>query len=142
MCSSLYGLSHGLWAFACSPQEVSREMAQAAESLSSFLRSHSALETFQTLVPELKELAALDPNAHRGKGGLIGTIIGKYGIEFLTCYGTAKGIRLYQELKHANGALALHTLAQAEKAETLQAVRNPKQCNCSPDKEKWRNGLY
>jgi len=53
---------------------------------------------------------------------MIGTIIGKYGMECLTYFTTIKGIKLYRELKKANGALTLQTLAQAEKAKKLQAV--------------------
>lgn len=122
MCSSLHGLSHGLWAFACSPKEVSQEMVRAAQSLVHFLSSQSALETFQTIIPELKELRVLDPNEHQERGKIIGNIIGKYGMEFLTCCATIKGFKLYRELKQANGALTLHAFTHLEKGEKLQAV--------------------
>ena len=122
MCSSIYGLSHGLWAFVLSPKEVSQEIVCVAQSLADFLSSHTALETFQTLVPEVKKLAALSPNEHKQKGNIVGTIIGKYGTEFLTYFATVKGFKLYRELKQANGALTLHALHDLEKGERLQAL--------------------
>lgn len=122
MCSSLSGLSHGLWAFACSPKEVSQEMIYAAQSVASFLSSHTTLETFQTLIPELKELVVLPPNEHRAKGKIIGTMIGKYGVELLASFGTVKAIKLYRQLKKANGTLTLHTLNNLEKKEKVQTI--------------------
>ena len=97
-------------------------MVYAAQSLAHFLSSHSTLETFQTLIPELKELIALNSNEHWEKGKIIGTVIGKYGMEFFTCFATIKGFKLYRELKKANGALTLQTLTQLEKAEKLQGI--------------------
>ena len=122
ICSSLYGLSHGLWAFVCSPNEVSKTMISAAQTLAHFLNSHTTLETLQALIPELQELATLSPDEHQKRGEITGTIIGKYGMEYLTCFGTIKGLKLYRELKQANGAQTLHTLNSLEKGEKLQAL--------------------
>ncbi|NGX46044.1 MAG: hypothetical protein K940chlam2_01226 [Chlamydiae bacterium] len=122
MCSSLYGLSNGLWAFVCSPLEVSQNMVNAVQALAQFLDSHSTLEVFQTLIPELKEFAALEKDQSQERGKVIGTILGKYGTECLTLFGSAKALKIYRELKAANGALTLNTLAQVEKAEKLQAI--------------------
>ncbi len=50
------GVSNGLWAFVCSPLEVSREVLHSAYSLGEYLSSHDWDECLECLVPEMKEL--------------------------------------------------------------------------------------
>lgn len=51
------GVLNGLWAFVCSPVEVSQEMVNTAYAIGEFISSHSTEECFQCVVPELKELS-------------------------------------------------------------------------------------
>ena len=118
--ASLYGLGHGIWAFACSPREVSLEMVETCCAISDFLFAHSSLETVQVLVPELKEFSH-DLSDHR-RGEVIGTIIGKYGVDFFAFAGLVKGMKLYRNLKKANEALTLHSLASFEKGQKIRQV--------------------
>jgi len=138
ICSSISGLGHGLWAFVCSPKEVSQKMLSAAESLASFLTEQDTSKILQTVVPELKELYALSPNCHQEKGRIIGSIIGKYGIEFLTLSGSKRGLKIYRKLKNANGALTLQTLAKIKKREKLQSLSTTWWKNTSPIIEELR----
>ena len=136
--ASLYGLGHGIWAFACSPREVSLEMVETCCAISDFLFTHSSLETVQVLIPELKEFSH-DLSDHR-KGEVIGTIIGKYGVDFFAFAGLVKGVKLYRNLKKANEALTLHSLASFEKGQKIRQVSQSWWKNTAPIVEKIRTG--
>lgn len=53
---SLQGLANGLWSFACSPIDVSKEMVDVGKSLYAFMRDQSVLDSLRALIPELDEL--------------------------------------------------------------------------------------
>lgn len=113
--SSCRGILNGLWAFACSPIEVSHEMANAAYAIGEFISVHSTEECFQFVVPELKELSLLwnELNDH-SRGQKIGFIIGKYGIDIFAPIGTLKGINKVKALKRANTMCTLENCAASQ----------------------------
>lgn len=102
------GILNGLWAFACSPTEVSQEVIQAAYALGNYISTHSMEECIQCAIPEIKELSLswkrLDD---RTRGQKFGYIIGKYGIDIFGSIGLIKGVNTVRALKRAN---ALYTL--------------------------------
>lgn len=116
MLCSLQGLANGLWAFACDPNEVSKEMVQAARNLYDFIQDASALETLRTLIPELDDLIGdwKDHTQFR-KGELIGTIIGKYGTDAFLLVGSGKALKLFEEIRVANAALTFDAMKGFEK---------------------------
>lgn len=120
--SSLQGLGHGLWAFVKSPKEVSSDVIQATQDLVDFLKTSETKDVIFEAIPELKDFFALDPHQYQAQGKVLGTIIGKYGVDAFLLYGTGKALKTCQNLKKANGALTLHTLSKADKAQKMQAV--------------------
>ncbi|MCB1068140.1 MAG: hypothetical protein KDK56_08140 [Simkania sp.] len=113
MLSSISGLAHGIWAFACDPKEVSIEMFYACMGLIDFLRDHSTLAVIQTLIPEVAELT--DSTIHltdKRKGELIGLIIGRYGTDFLLCAGVGRGVKVFSDVQRANRLLTLEKMAK------------------------------
>lgn len=121
--SSCRGILQGLWAFACSPREISQNMLNTAYAMGDFISTHSSAECFQCVVPELKELSltwAQDNDYSKGKK--IGYLIGKYGLEILAPAGFLKGISKYRALKRANTMYTLEccTASQAKNAKILE----------------------
>ncbi len=122
MLCSLQGMANGIWAFALSPKEVSNEMVEACKNIYEFLQG-SNLETISAVIPELKELVSdWKENTEFHKGELIGTILGKYGLDVFLLSGSAKGIKLFQELKVANATLTLETMKSLEKRTILKEI--------------------
>lgn len=121
--SSISGLAHGLWAFALDPKQVSCQMVQASLSLIQYMRSHDFIEVAGAVIPEVKELKENPRLSPKRQGELIGTIIGRHGIDFLMCMGSIKGIKALKALKEANAGLTLEALAsQIGKAEKITEV--------------------
>lgn len=109
------GISNGLWAFVCSPLEVSQEMVDTTYAIGEFIRDHSTEECFQCVVPELKELSlSWDKLNDLSKGQKIGFIIGKYGVDIFAPIGALKGIRKVQALKRANTMCTLESCAASQ----------------------------
>lgn len=104
------GILNGLWAFACSPNEVGHEMINAAYGIGEYLSDHSTQECFQCVVPELKELSLSwhKLNDH-SKGQKIGFIIGKYGVDIFAPAGALKGVNKIRALKRANTMFTLES---------------------------------
>ena len=97
------GILNGLWAFVCSPVEVSQEMVNTAYAIGEFISSHSTEECFQCVVPELKELSlSWDKLNDNSRGQKIGFIIGKYGVDIFAPAGALKGMSKVRALKRAN----------------------------------------
>lgn len=117
------GILNGLWAFVCSPHEVSREMVNSAYAIGEFLSNHSSEECFQCIVPELKELAVSwkELNDH-SKGLKIGYIIGKYGVDIFAVPMAFKSVSKIRALKRANTMCTLESCAisQANQAKILE----------------------
>lgn len=125
---TLSGLSHGLWAFACDPVDVSQELITSCQNIAQSIKDNTTLEIAQTLIPELRELTEnWDHLAPAKKGELMGSIIGEYGTDFLLIAYATKGASLafrsmkaFTELRRANAALTLERLAY--EAVTMAAI--------------------
>ena len=117
------GILNGLWAFVCSPIEVSQEMVNTAYAIGEFISSHSTEECFQCVVPELKELSlSWDKLNDHSRGQKIGFIIGKYGVDIFAPVGALKGMNKVRALKRANTMCTLESCAasQAKQAKILE----------------------
>jgi tetratricopeptide (TPR) repeat protein len=117
------GILNGLWAFVCSPIEVSQEMVNTAYAIGEFICSHSTEECFQCVVPELKELSlSWDKLNDNSRGQKIGFIIGKYGVDIFAPAGALKGMNKVRALKRANTMCTLESCAasQAKQAKILE----------------------
>lgn len=117
------GILNGLWAFVCSPIEISQEMVNTAYAIGEFISSHSTEECFQCVVPELKELSlSWDKLNDHSRGQKIGFIIGKYGVDIFAPAGALKGVSKVRALKRANTMCTLESCAasQAKQAKILE----------------------
>jgi tetratricopeptide (TPR) repeat protein len=117
------GVLNGLWAFVCSPAEVTQDMTNATYAVGRFIYEHKAEECLQCVVPELKDLASSwDQINDRARGKKIGYIIGKYGIDIFLPIGIIKGAKRIRELKMANTMCTLESCAasQAKQAKILE----------------------
>lgn len=113
--SSCRGILNGLWAFVCSPNEVSQEMLNAAYGIGEFISNHSTEECFQCVVPELKELSLYWENINDySRGEKIGYLIGKYGIDIFAPIGILKGVNKVKALKRANTMCTLEACASSK----------------------------
>lgn len=109
------GILNGLWAFVCSPIEVSQEVISAAYIIGEFISTQSAEECFQCVVPELKELSLSWNNLNDySRGQKIGYIIGKYGIDIFAPAGALKGVNKVRALKRANTMFTLENCAASQ----------------------------
>lgn len=117
------GILNGLWAFVCSPKEISQEMINTTYAIGEFFSSHSTEECFHCIVPELKELSLTWNKINDySRGQKIGYIIGKYGIDIFAPAGALKGIHKIRALKRANTMYTLECCAasQAKQAKILE----------------------
>lgn len=117
------GLFHGLWAFACSPEEVSREIVVAAYDLGVFISSHDTAECLQCVVPELKDLAlSWEKIDHFTKGYKFGYVIGKYGIDIFAPLAALKGVKAVNQIRNLKKATTMQTLELCAVSQSKQAV--------------------
>lgn len=117
------GILNGLWAFVCSPMEISQEMINTAYAIGEFVSSHSTEECFHCVVPELKELSLTwNKITDHSRGQKIGYIVGKYGVDIFAPAGALKGIHKVRALKRANTMYTLECCAasQAKQAKILE----------------------
>ena len=106
------GLSQGLWAFAQHPIHVSQELVSAVQACSQYLKESTSEEIFQQLAPEAADLVSRwDEYSDTQRGEIAGALIGTYGVEIFGCMGALKGVKYFNELKTANRALTLETMA-------------------------------
>lgn len=113
------GILNGLWAFVCSPIEVSQEMVNTAYAIGEFISTHSTEECFQCVVPELKELSlSWDKLNDHSRGQKIGFIIGKYGVDIFAPAGALKGVNKVRALKRANTMCTLESCAASQAKQT------------------------
>ena len=97
------GILNGLWAFACSPAEVSHEVINTSYAIGEYISTHSSLECLEYVVPELRELSLTwDQLEDYSRGEKIGYIIGKYGVDIFAPLGAVKGVKKLRSLKRAN----------------------------------------
>jgi hypothetical protein len=120
MLSSLQGISHGLWAFAQDPVQISTAFVQASQECINYIKEHTAQEALQELVPELKELIEKwDELESEQKGEIAGNIIGKYGIDIFAGVGVTKVMKSYRDLKRANNLMTFEAMAISERNKAL-----------------------
>jgi len=119
------GILHGLWAFALSPSETSREMINAAYAIGEFLNDHDTLECLECLVPELKDLSKtwhkIDDYL---RGKKIGFMIGRYGLEIFASTGVIKAVSRLRALKRANTICSLEACALSNKQKNIILERS------------------
>ncbi len=117
--SSCRGILNGLWAFACSPIEVTQEMVNSAYAIGEFISNHSTEECCQYIVPELKDLSlSWDKLNDNSRGQKLGFIIGKYGVDIFMPVTALKGVKKVRALKRAN---TMCTLEMCATSQTKQA---------------------
>lgn len=111
MCGCASCLMQGIWAFACSPAQVSEDLIEASKSLIETLKQQSSLDYFRIFYPEVYELCCQwDSYSEYDRGNKLGFVIGKYGLDILI---PAQAIKLYQKyrlLKIANTAFTLECM--------------------------------
>lgn len=119
------GLGLGLWSCVKDPVGASVAFVDAANECIQYIRTHTCFEFIQDMVPELRELVQrYDELTGFQRGELIGTVIGKYGVDILCCKYSAKAIKAYKDLKRANQLMTLEVLAsQKQKQEILEASK-------------------
>jgi tetratricopeptide (TPR) repeat protein len=114
--ASLNGLGHGLWAFAISPLECSKEMISSCQNCIKLIKENNSVDILKELVPELKTLINDWDNLNdEKKGDLTGYVIGKYGVDIFMTSGSMKAIKYYRDLKAANAALTFEKTAKSFK---------------------------
>lgn len=133
--STLTGIGHGLWAFACSPTKVSKNFLDSMYNLMIYIRTHSSQEILEQMVPELRELIQnWDQFSNPEKSNRMGFIVGKYGFDIFAPCACIKGIKRYQELKHANTMFTLENcLYKGKRAKILEEVVK---------RDGWRKSLF
>jgi len=118
--SSLYGLSHGLWAFATSPEQTSRAMCKACREAMQYIKNEGFDEAIHPIIPEFRTLMQEGEKlSYVEQGELIGKMISRVGIEFVLLKGTAKGVKIYRDLRKANAILSLERMAASIEAEQI-----------------------
>lgn len=123
---SLRGLSSGLWAFACSPQEVSSELLSTAYQLGVYISSNDVQKCLEFVIPEINDLSLTWKTCNDyERGTKIGFIIGKYGIDIFISSGF-KAISKVQALKRANSMLTLEVCASSKVKQALIAEESAK----------------
>lgn len=107
--STLRGIGRGLWAFSADPVGASVAFCTSCNECIQFIKNHGQIEK---MVPELKQLLIqYDKLSDFERGNLIGTVIGKYGIDILIFNYSFKSVKAFWELKAANRLLTLEALA-------------------------------
>ncbi|NGX42073.1 MAG: hypothetical protein K940chlam7_00349 [Chlamydiae bacterium] len=118
------GILHGLWSFACSPVEVSKDLINTSYELVEYLKENTARECLEAVVPELKDLCVnWDTLSDYDRGNKTGYIIGKYGVDILAPGAVMKGVKKYRQLKRLNSMFTVEccVVSEAKKAKILEA---------------------
>ncbi|MDP1835643.1 MAG: hypothetical protein Q8K75_06895 [Chlamydiales bacterium] len=109
-------LMKGVWAFACSPIEVSADFIVASKDFIEALKQ-TDLSYLQILCPEVYDLCCQwDGCSEYDRGSKLGFIVGKYGLDILL---PAQAVKLYQKyrtLKLANTAFTMERIVASEAA--------------------------
>lgn len=122
------GLSF-LWAFACSPVDVSKELIDAVYSMGEFLAYAKIYDILEAVLPELMECRECwNSWSDYMKGQKMGFIIGKYSIAAFYYVTVWKGAVYYSALKRANIMATLERCSLSKGTRILQesAKRAPR----------------
>ena len=111
--SSLSALSRGLWAFAADPEDVSIQLVMATKCLAAIIAEQGPAQTLvQFLGPEAEELVHSKGRlSYARQGELVGSLIGRYGLEIFACLKGASAIQSYRALRKANAVLSVEKMA-------------------------------
>jgi tetratricopeptide (TPR) repeat protein len=123
----LRGMLNGLWVFACSPEEVSKDLLKTSYELVEFIKQSQPNEILELLVPELKQLClkwGKLTDFERGYG--IGFIIGKYGADIYIPGAAIKTIKKVRALKRANTAFTIERCLQSQSNKTIILTQSTK----------------
>lgn len=114
------GLSF-LWAFVCSPVDVSKEVIEAVYAMGEFLAYAKIYDILEAVLPELVECRECwDSWPEYTKGHKMGYIIGKYSIAAFYYVTAWKGVAYYNQLRRANIMATLERFSVAKGAKILQ----------------------
>ncbi len=114
------GLSF-LWAFACSPVDVSKELIDAVYAMGEFLAYARIYDILEASLPELMECRECwDLWSDYTKGQKMGFIIGKYSIAAFYYLTVWKGAAYYSALRRANIMATLERCSLSQGARILQ----------------------
>ena len=118
--NSVHGIGHGLWAFCSDPNSAVGDVVSTAIACVEYLKKTTILEVAQEMVPELRELVQnYDTLGDYEKGVLIGTVIGRYGVDIFLAGGTVKAVKYCRNLKHANQVATMQALASSKDAQRI-----------------------
>jgi len=119
--SCIRGSFNALWAFACSPVEVSRELVEATRAMGEYLTNTDIWTLLEEALPELVECGRYwDSWSEHTKGKKMGYIIGKYGISVFLYLGVSKGLAIFNDLKRANMMATLERYSLTKSATILK----------------------
>jgi len=115
LCNTAYGLGECLWVFGEHPTDSIRNLAstgyEIAEHVVDYLKNVDG-EQLQEYANELVELYEnFSDLTDREKGELIGSAVGKYGVDIFAGAATVKGVSAYKKLKEANRICTLESMA-------------------------------
>jgi tetratricopeptide (TPR) repeat protein len=126
LCNSVYGISNALWVTVTHPIDATNNFVNACHKLVVTMEDYHKNFEWSTLNGYSYEIMSLleefDQLNEVQKAELIGSAIGKYGVEVfatgLALKGTA-GIRAYKNLKKANQILNLEALSSSNLNKTI-----------------------
>lgn len=119
LCGSVYGLGTALWAGAQHPVDSTQQFARACKEVSeSIVECCKDIDwnTVDDCVDQVKILyQQYNQLSEKEKGQLIGSTIGKYGVDIFTGVVLFKGIKAYKNLRDANRMYNFKALATNKK---------------------------
>ena len=114
--SSMYGLSQTTWAILEHPLDHSSAFANACYDAGNCMAEYFKTNDLSSMENDLLEgidslFAAYDNLPDAEKGMMIGSLVGKYGIEILLPGTAIKGLNTYKNLRAANRLCTLEAMA-------------------------------
>jgi len=119
----------GVWAFVCSPNEVSQEFIQSCCTFVHFLKNNTTLDALKVVVPEIADLCKTwDLCNDYTRGEKIGYIIGRYGLDVFGPIAAFKTLKSYHHLRRMNALLTIEkcSLNQANRAIIFEKIAQRK----------------
>jgi len=124
--SCIRGSCNALWAFACSPVEVSKELINAIYAMGEHLANTDTRSLLEEGLPELVECGRhWNEWSHHTKGKKMGYLIGKYGVSIFFYLGVGKGVSIFSDLKRAN---MMATLERYSLTKSTKILRESEKC--------------
>lgn len=115
LCYTVYGLGKCLWAFGERPVDSIHNLAGAGYDMAEYVVKYLKTVDKETLHEYVDEFLRLHENfnqlSDKEKGKLIGSAIGKYGVDIFAGAAAIKGVSAYKKLKEANRICNLESMA-------------------------------